>query len=83
VEETTTGAAAAADAAGAADFTAFLDLGSATTGAGAAGAGVGVGAADFFGTLAGAVGLEEEGVVGIIPEAEEVFEDILRGLPGL
>jgi hypothetical protein len=40
-------------------------------------------AADFFATLAGAAGLEEEGAAGIIPDAEEVLEDILRGSTGI
>jgi hypothetical protein len=55
-------------------------LGSAATGAGAAATGAAAAAFSFFATLAG---LEEEGVAGIIPEAEEVLEDILRVSTGI
>jgi hypothetical protein len=61
-------------------------LGSAAaTGAGAAAAtGAAAAAAfSFFATFAGAAGLEEEGVAGIIPETEEVLEDILRVSTGI
>jgi hypothetical protein len=62
-----------------------LALGSAAAGAGAAAAtGAAAAAAfSFFATFAGAAGLEEEGVAGIIPEAEEVLEDILRVSTGI
>jgi hypothetical protein len=59
-------------------------LGSAAaTGAGAAAATGAAAAAAFFATFAGAAGLEEEGVAGIIPDAEEVLEDILRSSTGV
>jgi hypothetical protein len=61
-----------------------LALGSAAAaGAGAAAATGAAAAAAFFATFAGAAGLEEEGVAGIIPEAEEVLEDILRVSTGI
>jgi hypothetical protein len=74
VEDTTTGAAAAAAALGA--FTAFAALGASTTGAAT---GVAAAAAGFFATLV-AVGFAEAGEAFIIPETEEEEEDILRGV---
>jgi ABC-type transport system involved in cytochrome bd biosynthesis fused ATPase/permease subunit len=85
VADTTTGAAEAV-AGVAAAFATFLALGSAAaaTGAGAAATtGATAAAAAFFATFAGAAGLEEEGVAGIISDAEEVLEDILRSSTGI
>jgi hypothetical protein len=59
-----------------------LALGSAAAATGVAATGAAAAAA-FFATFAGAAGLEEEGVAGIISEAEEVLEDILRGSTGI